>query len=86
MSTANQSPEGWPDRKNRAYELGPFLLDTDRQLLLKELQPIPLTPKSYDTLLVLVESGGRLLSKEELMKPYGRTVSWRNPISLNRSR
>jgi DNA-binding winged helix-turn-helix (wHTH) protein/TolB-like protein/Tfp pilus assembly protein PilF len=68
MSTANQTPGAWPDRTNRAYEFGPFLLDTDRQLLLKELQPIALTPKSYDTLLVLVESGGRLLSKEELMK------------------
>jgi DNA-binding winged helix-turn-helix (wHTH) protein/TolB-like protein len=69
MSTANQSPEAWrPEGTTHAYEFGPFLLDTDRQLLLQELQPIALTPKAYDTLLVLIESGGRLLSKEELMK------------------
>jgi len=69
MSAANQFPEAWrPEGINHAYEFGLFLLDTDRQLLLKELQPIALTPKTYDTLLVLVESGGRLLSKEELMK------------------
>jgi DNA-binding winged helix-turn-helix (wHTH) protein/TolB-like protein len=69
MSTANQSPEGWrPKGTNHAYEFGPFLLDTDRQLLLQELRPVALTPKAYDTLLVLIESGGRLLSKEELLK------------------
>jgi DNA-binding winged helix-turn-helix (wHTH) protein len=29
---------------------------------------VPLTPKTYDTLLVLVENNGRMLSKTELMK------------------
>jgi DNA-binding winged helix-turn-helix (wHTH) protein len=29
---------------------------------------IPLTPKAFDMLLVLVENGGRLLEKEELMR------------------
>jgi len=39
-----------------------------RRLLLRDLQAVPLTPKSYDVLLVFVESRGRFLSKEELMR------------------
>jgi DNA-binding winged helix-turn-helix (wHTH) protein len=69
MSTANQSPkERRPEGTNNSYEFGPFVLDTVRHLLLKGLQPVALTPKTYDMLLVLLESGGRLLSKEELLK------------------
>ena len=50
------------------YEFGPFVLDTIQHLLLREQQPVPLTPKTYDTLLVLLENSGRMLSKDELMK------------------
>jgi DNA-binding winged helix-turn-helix (wHTH) protein len=55
-------------KRQHFYEFGPFVLDTVQHLLLRERQPVPLTPKTYDTLLVLVESGGRMLSKDELMK------------------
>jgi DNA-binding winged helix-turn-helix (wHTH) protein/TolB-like protein/Tfp pilus assembly protein PilF len=51
-----------------SYEFGPFVLDTIQHALLKEGNPVPLTPKTYDTLLVLVQNSGRMLSKEELMK------------------
>jgi DNA-binding winged helix-turn-helix (wHTH) protein/TolB-like protein len=69
MNTLNESPEAWgPERANRDYEFGPFVLDTARRLLVRELQPVALTPKTYDALLVLVESRGRFLSKGELMK------------------
>lgn len=50
------------------YEFGPFLLDTAAHLLLRHGEPVPLTPKTYDTLLVLVENHGRMLSKDELMR------------------
>ena len=50
------------------YEFGPFVLDTIQHALLREGNPVPLTPKTYDTLLVLVQNSGRMLSKEELMK------------------
>lgn len=52
----------------RSYEFGPFTLDTFQHALLKEGKPVGLTPKTYDTLLVLVQNSGRMLSKEELMK------------------
>ena len=50
------------------YEFGPFVLDTAQHLLLREGNPVPLTPKTYDLLLVLVESRGRMILKDELIK------------------
>src|SRR6185295_18533938 len=50
------------------YEFGPFVLDTAQHLLLRGDNPVALTPKTYDTLVVLVENHGRLLSKDDLMK------------------
>ncbi len=50
------------------YEFGPFVLDTARHLLLREGNPVPLTPKTYDLLLALVENPGRMILKDELIK------------------
>jgi len=55
-------------KRQHFYQFGPFVLDTVQHALLRENQPVPLTPKTYDTLLVLVENTGRMLSKDELMK------------------
>jgi len=48
-------------------EFGEFLLDTDQHLLLREDRSILLAQKVYETLLVLVKSNGRVLTKDELM-------------------
>src|ERR687883_593440 len=50
------------------YEFGPFRLDATERLLLRGEQHIPLTPKAFETLLVLVEQGGHVIDKNELMK------------------
>jgi DNA-binding winged helix-turn-helix (wHTH) protein/TolB-like protein/tetratricopeptide (TPR) repeat protein len=50
------------------YEFGPFRLDAADRLLLRDKQVVPLTPKAFEMLRILVQSGGRLLSKEELMR------------------
>src|SRR5205809_2896264 len=50
------------------YEFGPFVLDTAQHLLLRQGNPVPLTPKTYDLLLALVENSGRMLPKDELIK------------------
>ena len=50
------------------YEFGPFRLDLQEQRLLSEGKPVPLTPKSFELLRVLVENPGRLLPKDELLK------------------
>ena len=50
------------------YAFGPFQLLPNERLLLRDGRPVALTPKVFDTLLVLVENSGRLLKKDELMK------------------
>lgn len=50
------------------YEFGPFHLDVNERLLMREGRMVPLSPKVFDTLLVLVENGGRILGKDELMQ------------------
>jgi TolB-like protein/DNA-binding winged helix-turn-helix (wHTH) protein/Flp pilus assembly protein TadD len=42
-------------------------LDCDRGELWSGDQPVPITPKEFETLCVLVENAGRLVSKEELI-------------------
>src|SRR5262245_53470636 len=53
---------------NRIYEFGHFRLDFAERLLLRNGETIPLQPKAFDLLLVLVQNRGRLLGKEELLK------------------
>jgi DNA-binding winged helix-turn-helix (wHTH) protein/TolB-like protein/Tfp pilus assembly protein PilF len=53
---------------NGLYEFGEYRLDVLERLLVRGDQPIPLTPKVFDTLLVLVKHNGHLVEKELLMK------------------
>lgn len=53
--------------KERFYEFDSFRLDPVKRLLLRDDTLVPLTPKAFDTLLVLVENSDRVLEKEELM-------------------
>jgi DNA-binding winged helix-turn-helix (wHTH) protein len=50
------------------YAFGPFRLDTRERMLLREGEYVPLTPKALETLMVLVERGGRIVEKEELLR------------------
>jgi TolB-like protein/DNA-binding winged helix-turn-helix (wHTH) protein/Tfp pilus assembly protein PilF len=50
-----------------SYSFGPFTLDAAERLLLRDKSPVPLTPKAFETLLVLVENAGRLTEKQELL-------------------
>ena len=50
------------------YEFGAFRLDPEEASLLRDGKPVPLKPKVFETLLVLVENHGRLLDKETLMR------------------
>jgi DNA-binding winged helix-turn-helix (wHTH) protein len=49
------------------YRFGEFTLDADQRILLREGKPLALAPKVFDTLLILVENSGRIVTKEELM-------------------
>ena len=50
------------------FEFGDFRLDTGERLLLHKGDPVPLPPKVFDTLVLLVSNNGRLLNKEQFMK------------------
>ncbi len=51
-----------------SYEFGPFHLDPENRRLLRDGQPISLTTKAFDALLLLLERSGRLVLKDDLMK------------------
>jgi DNA-binding winged helix-turn-helix (wHTH) protein/TolB-like protein/Flp pilus assembly protein TadD len=50
------------------YKFGKFLLNPAEHSLLCDGKAIPLTPKSFDILLTLIQRNGRLVTKEELMR------------------
>ena len=50
------------------YDFGPFRLDESERVLLRGEDVVPLTPKAFEILLVLVGSSGHVLTKEQLMK------------------
>jgi Tol biopolymer transport system component/DNA-binding winged helix-turn-helix (wHTH) protein len=52
---------------NDWYEFGPCRVDADQRVLTRAHQRVPLAPKTFDLLLLLVRSPGRAFSKQELM-------------------
>lgn len=53
---------------NHLYEFCRFRFDPENHLLESDGNPISLTPKAFEILLVLVQNGTRLTTKEELMR------------------
>src|SRR5436190_5195706 len=54
------------------YEFGPFHLDLRAHTLLRGDRVVPLTPKAFETLAVLVQNSGRLIGKDELIETVWR--------------
>src|ERR1700739_4215079 len=54
--------------RTRLYEFAPFSLNPLKRIVLCGNEPVPLTPKCFDILLVLVEHSDEVLVKEELME------------------
>src|SRR5829696_1122579 len=52
----------------RSYLFDDFRVDATERILFKESREIPLTPKVFDTLLVLLENSNHVLTKKELMQ------------------
>jgi TolB-like protein/Flp pilus assembly protein TadD len=55
-------------RPARCYKFGPFRVDLAKRLLLRGRELVALTPKAFETLVVLLENRGEVLLKEELIK------------------
>src|SRR5262245_9191162 len=52
---------------DRIYEFSPYRLETAERLLLRDGKPVALTPKAFETLLVLVRRSGHVVRKDDLM-------------------
>jgi DNA-binding winged helix-turn-helix (wHTH) protein len=53
---------------NEQYDFGQFRLNIRERLFLKDGLPVPLTPKAFEILVVLVQRSGHLVEKQELLK------------------
>lgn len=52
---------------NHLYEFGPYRLDPQESVLLREGHPVPLAPKVLQTLFILVRRHGHVVGKDELI-------------------
>ena len=50
------------------YAFGPYQLEAEERVLLRDGQPVTLPPKDLETLLALVEKAGHIVEKEELLE------------------
>ncbi len=50
------------------YQFGPFRVDPVKRLLMRKQDPLALTQKAFDTLLVLIQNSDRVVDKDELMR------------------
>jgi TolB-like protein/DNA-binding winged helix-turn-helix (wHTH) protein/Tfp pilus assembly protein PilF len=57
-----------PGVVNHLYEFDDFRLDAQKRVLLRGKEPIPLTPKAFEVLLLLVQNSGQLLTKDNIME------------------
>lgn len=57
-----------PPETKVLYEFGKFRCDPREHLLLCGGEPVSLPPKAFEILVALVQSSGRLLTKDELMQ------------------
>ena len=64
-SIGKQTPS---PEKLRLYEFGPFRLDPSERILFRGSEIVPLPPKAFDTLHLLVRNSGHLLEKDEMIR------------------
>ncbi|HEX2524015.1 MAG TPA: DNA-binding response regulator, partial [Terriglobia bacterium] len=50
------------------YDFGEFHLDTGERALTRNSEIVPLTPKGFDTLVVLLRNSGHVVEKDALLK------------------
>ncbi len=49
-------------------EFGPFRMDLEERVLMRDQEVVTLSPKAFETLLVLVQDSERVVLKDDLMK------------------
>lgn len=78
-----------PGQAQASYEFGPFRLDAVERSFRRGDESVPLTPKAFDLLLLLVQNKGHLLEKDEIMtrlwpETFVEEANLSNNISLLR--
>jgi Tol biopolymer transport system component/DNA-binding winged helix-turn-helix (wHTH) protein len=53
---------------HRAFTFGDFRVDCEERALMRDGERVPLTPKVFDLLLLLIENHGHVVEKDRLMK------------------
>ena len=70
--------------QQRFHNFGPFRADVGRRLLLREGNIVPLTPKAFDILVILIRNADRIVEKDELMRlVWPDTVVEENNLTRN---
>jgi TolB-like protein/DNA-binding winged helix-turn-helix (wHTH) protein/Flp pilus assembly protein TadD len=57
-----------PSLTSNLYAFGEFSVDPQNRVLRLRDEPVALTPKAFELLLLLIQRGGQVVSKDELMK------------------
>ena len=66
------------------YEFGPFRLDPLKRRLMRDGEPLRLTPKAFELLLTLVEASGKTIEKDELLeRVWAGTIVEENNLNQN---
>jgi DNA-binding winged helix-turn-helix (wHTH) protein/Flp pilus assembly protein TadD len=72
------------DAQPHVYEFGDFRVDSGRRILFRDADQVPLTPKVFDTLVLLIENHGQVLDKKDLMSAiWPDTVVEENNLNQN---
>ena len=69
---------------DRTYTFGSFVLNVTERQLLKSGEQLPLTPKAFETLSVLVSNHGHMVSKKDLLqRVWPDSIVEENNLSQN---
>src|ERR1044071_5888370 len=49
------------------YSFDSFVIDVDQQIVLRDGQQVPMTPKVFETLLLLVQHQGSIVTKDTIL-------------------
>jgi eukaryotic-like serine/threonine-protein kinase len=59
---------GTDHRVKNTYQFGPFRVDPEKEVLLRSDEAVPLAPKAFQVLLVLMRHSKQVVTKDDLMK------------------
>ncbi len=61
-------PTSEDPKAKELYEFGPFRVDPEKETVLRSGELVPITPKTFQILLVLIRKNKELVTKDDLMK------------------